>query len=64
MTRQALESWNSFTHIKFPFLAMLNMPNLMNLTNDIVLHHPNWPLVPTKVLSNILKFEGKVSHTL
>jgi hypothetical protein len=37
----------------------LNLPYLTNLTNDLVLHDPNWPPVPTKLLSYIPKFEEK-----
>jgi hypothetical protein len=42
-----------------PFLAMLNLPHLSKLMNDPMSHDPTWPLVPTKLPSDILKFEGK-----
>ena len=38
------------------FLAMLNLPYL---TNDLVAHLPQQPPIPTKLPSNISKFEGK-----
>ena len=38
------------------------MPNLSKLINDPVKHDATWPPVPTKLPSNILKFEGKVGE--
>jgi hypothetical protein len=40
-------------------MAMLNMPYLSKLINEPVSHDPTWPPVPTKLPSDILKFEGK-----
>lgn len=40
-------------------MATLEFPDLYKLTNDPILHHPVWPLVPVKIPTNILKFEGK-----
>jgi hypothetical protein len=45
-----------------PFLAMLNMPKLYRLMNDHVCHDPSWPLVTTKIPSDILKFKGNTSE--
>jgi hypothetical protein len=42
-----------------PFMTMLNLPDLSKLMNDPVSHDPTWPPVPTKLPSDILKFEGK-----
>jgi hypothetical protein len=42
-----------------PFLAMLNMPYLSNLMNEPVSHDPTWPPIPTKLPSDIPKFEDK-----
>jgi hypothetical protein len=39
-----------------PYLASLNIPNLTKLTNDPMLCNPAWP---TKLPSDIPKFEGK-----
>jgi hypothetical protein len=38
---------------------MLNLSDLSRLMNDTVCHDPKWPLVPAKIPSYILKFEGK-----
>ena len=42
-----------------PFLAMLNLPNLSMLMNELVIHDPIWPPVPTKLPLDIPKFKGK-----
>jgi hypothetical protein len=42
-----------------PYLASLNIPDLSKLTNDPILHDPTWPTMPTKLPSDIPKFEGK-----
>jgi hypothetical protein len=42
-----------------PYLASLNISDLTKLTNDPILHNPTWPAMPTKLPSDILKFEGK-----
>jgi hypothetical protein len=42
-----------------PYLASLNIPYLTKLTNDPILHDPTWPNMPTKLPSDIPKFEGK-----
>ena len=41
------------------FLAMLNFPDLLKLTNDSVSHKLMWLVVPAKIPLDILKFEGK-----
>ena len=46
-------------HPRLPFLAMLNLPDLLRLTNDLVSHDSAWLAVPTKLPSDIPKFEGK-----
>jgi hypothetical protein len=45
--------------LQMPYLASLNIPDLTKLTNDPILHNPNWPAMPTKLPSDIPKFEGK-----
>jgi hypothetical protein len=37
---------------------MLNLPNLSKLLNDPVHHDLSWSPIPTKIPSNILKYEG------
>ena len=44
---------------KISFLATLNFPDLSKLMNEPVRHDLSWPPVPTKLPSDILKFEGK-----
>jgi hypothetical protein len=45
--------------LQMPYLASLNIPDLTKLTNDPILHSPTWPAMPTKLPSDIPKFEGK-----
>ena len=44
---------------RLPFLATLNLPDLLRLTNDPVSYDLAWPAVPTKLPSDIPKFDGK-----
>ena len=44
---------------KSPFLATLNFPDLSRLTNDPILHLPIWLAIPTKLSSDIPKFDGR-----
>jgi hypothetical protein len=48
----------------FPFLGMFNLPDLSKLMNDPMSHDPTLPPVPTKLLSDIPKFEGKNGEDL
>ena len=43
-------------------MACLNLPNLARLTNDPIYHQTFWPPMPTKIPSDIPKFEGKVGE--
>jgi hypothetical protein len=45
--------------LQMPYLASLNILDLTKLTNDPILHDPTWPTMPTKLPSDIPKFEGK-----
>jgi hypothetical protein len=47
------------TPLQMPYLASLNIPDLTKLTNDPILHNATWPAMPTKLPSDIPKFEGK-----
>lgn len=42
-----------------PFMANLNLPDLRKLINDPTAQHTTWPAMPTKIPSDIPKFEGK-----
>jgi hypothetical protein len=44
---------------KLPFMAMFHFPYLSRLLNDPICHDPHWPTTPTKLPSDIPKFEGK-----
>jgi hypothetical protein len=57
-------SWGHIPQPQLPFLATLNFPDLSRLMNDPVRHDLTWPPVPTKLPSDILKFEGKASEDL
>jgi hypothetical protein len=46
------------------YLDSLNIPDLTKLTNDPILHDPTWPRIPTKLSSDIPKFEGKAGDNL
>ena len=46
-------------HPSLCFLVTLILPDLSRLKNDPVAHDPAWPAVPTKLPSDIPKFEGK-----
>jgi hypothetical protein len=45
--------------LQMPYLASLNISDLTKLTNDPILHDTTWPAMPTKLPSDIPKFEGK-----
>ena len=45
-----------------PFMAHLNLPDLARLTNDPIRHQAFWPPIPTKLPSDIPKFEGKAEE--
>jgi hypothetical protein len=42
-----------------PYLVSLVIYNFSKLMNDPILHDPTWPNMPTKLPSDIPKFEGK-----
>lgn len=44
------------------FFATLELSDIYKLTNDLILHNPYWPLVPTKVPGDCPKFEGKAGE--
>jgi hypothetical protein len=46
------------------YLDSLNIPDLTKLINGPILHDPTWPAMPTKLPSDIPKFEGKMGDDL
>jgi hypothetical protein len=50
---------NPTPNLPMPYLASLNIPDLTKLMNDLILHDPTCPNMPTKLSSDIPKFEGK-----
>jgi hypothetical protein len=54
-----MDGTNPTSNIPMPYLTLLNIPYLTRLMNDPILHDPTWPNMPTKLPSDILKFEGK-----
>ena len=53
-------TFSALVRPKLPFLTTLNFPDLSKLMNDPVRHNSSWPSIPTKLPSDIPKFEGKV----
>ena len=51
-------------HPRLTFLTMSNLLDLSRLTNDPVAYDSAWPAVPTKLPSDIPKFEGKPGEDL
>jgi hypothetical protein len=49
---------------KLPFLVTLHLPDLSRLLNDPICHDPRWPPMPTKLPSDIPKFEAKPNKDL
>ena len=43
-------------------MACLNLPDLARLTNEPIYHQTFWPPMPTKLQSDIPKFEGKAGE--
>lgn len=62
--RPAHTGWYSQGLPQLPFLAMLNLPDLTKISNDPIRYNPTWPLVPTKLPSDIPKFKGKSGEDL
>ena len=58
-TQSFAGGWGQVSQPHIPFLATLNLPDFSKLMNDPVSHDPTWPPVPTKLSSDIPKFEGK-----
>jgi hypothetical protein len=59
---QFQQNWNMVQPPKISFLATLNLPNLPKLINDPIRHSLVWPPIPTRLPSDIPKFEGKANE--
>jgi hypothetical protein len=44
---------------QLPFIATLDLLDLSRILNDPIRHSPQWPAIPTKLPSEIPKFDGK-----
>ena len=55
-------AWHRPAQPRLPFLATLNLPDLLRLMNDPVSHDLAWPAIPNKLPSDIPKFKGKVGE--
>jgi hypothetical protein len=49
----------TYTNQQLPFLATLDLPDLLRLTNDPIQHGSFWPTIPAKLSSDIPKFDEK-----
>jgi hypothetical protein len=47
---------------QLPFLATLDILDLSRILNDPIRHSPQWPVIPTKLPSDIPKFDDKVGE--
>jgi hypothetical protein len=57
-------AWGQISQPRLPSMAMLNFLDLSKLMNNLVCHDMSWPPVPTKLPSNIPKFEGRTSEDI
>lgn len=58
----ASPAYDPFSQLQNPFLSSLDLPDFVKLTNDPICHDPWWPPMPTKLPSDIPKFEGKTGE--
>ena len=59
MNQNYQRAWHRPAQHRLHFLVTLNLPDLSRLMNDPVSYDSAWPTVPTKLPSDIPKFEGK-----
>jgi len=57
-TQEYLSSQQDFNR-QFTFIAMLDLSDLSHRMNDPIYHYPFWSVIPAKLPSDILKFDGK-----
>jgi hypothetical protein len=63
-TTHTMAGINPSQPLQMPYFASLNILDLSKLTNDPILHDPTWPTMPTKIPSDIPKFEEKEEEDL
>ena len=49
MNQKYQGAWNQLDQPRLPFLATLNLPDLLRLMNNPVSHELSWSKVPTKL---------------
>jgi hypothetical protein len=59
LSTHTMDGTNPPPNPPMPYLASLNILDLTKLMNNPILHDATWPNMPTKLPSNILKFELK-----
>ena len=62
MNQNYQRAWHRPSQPRLPFLATLNLLELLRLMNNPVSHDLAWPAVPTKLPPDIPKFEGKAGE--
>jgi hypothetical protein len=57
---------HQYPHVnrQLPFLATLDLPDLLRILNDSICHSPQWPAIPAKLPYDIHKFDGKAGEDL
>jgi hypothetical protein len=57
---------HQYLHVnrQLPFLATLDLPDLLRILNDLIHHSPQWPAILAKLPSDIPKFDGKPREDL
>ena len=53
---------NTFANTQLPFLYMLDLPNLLRIKNDSILHNLLWLAIPHKIPLEIPKFDDKIGE--
>ena len=59
MNQKYQGAWHKPAKPRITFLTTLNLPDLSILMSDLVSNDLTWPIFPTKIPSDIPKFEGK-----
>jgi hypothetical protein len=57
---------HQYPHVnrQLPFLATLDLLDLLRILNDPIRHSPQWPTIPAKLPLDIPKFDGKAGKDL